>query len=92
MKGASSTSIRLNEADFKPILQKRMIEVSQTGKRFVDRRTIEELLQGWQYPLIFLDFEAIDYAIPKFNNTRPYQHIPFQFSCHIDNGDCPKSS
>jgi hypothetical protein len=44
-------------------------------------------LQGWQYPLIFLDFEAIQHAIPKYNNTRPYQQIPFQFSCHIDNGD-----
>jgi hypothetical protein len=63
-----------------------MIEVSQSGKRFVDAEKIAELLKEWQYPLIFLDFESIDYPIPKHNMSRPYQHIPFQFSCHIDNG------
>jgi len=77
----------VDKDNFKAVTQKRMVEVSQSGKRFVDTRKIEELLAGWQYPLTFLDFESIDSAIPTYNNTRPYQHIPFQFSCHIDNGE-----
>lgn len=75
----------VDKDDFKAITQKRMIEVSQSGQRFVDATRIAELLQKWEYPLAFLDFESIDSAIPKHNNTRPYQHIPFQFSCHISN-------
>jgi hypothetical protein len=80
----------VDEADFNTITQKKMIRVSQSGERFIDKRRIAELLQEWQYPLIFLDFESIDSAIPKYNNSRPYQHIPFQFSCHIDNGEILK--
>jgi hypothetical protein len=75
----------VDKTDFEAAIQKRMIEVSQSGQRYVDTRKIAELLQKWQYPLTFLDFESIDSPIPKYNNTRPYQHIPFQFSCHIDN-------
>lgn len=75
----------VDKSDFKAITQKRMIEVSQNGQRFIDTTKIAELLEEWKYPLTFLDLEAIDYAIPKYDSTRPYQHIPFQFSCHIDN-------
>ena len=34
-------------------------------------------------PFSYLDFETIAYAIPKYNGTRPYQQLPFQFSCHV---------
>lgn len=76
----------LDKDDFKSEIQKRMIEVSQTGIRYIDSSRISEMLESWENPLIYLDFEAIDFAIPKYNNTRPYQHIPFQFSCHIEDG------
>lgn len=34
-------------------------------------------------PLLFLDFETIQFAVPRWAGTRPYQQIPFQFSCHV---------
>jgi hypothetical protein len=29
-----------------------------------------------------MDFETIAFTIPEYNGTRPFQHIPFQFSIH----------
>lgn len=34
-------------------------------------------------PLYLLDFETFMAAIPMFDESRPYQQIPFQFSLHI---------
>jgi hypothetical protein len=34
------------------------------------------------FPALFLDFETIQFAIPIWKGTRPYQQIPFQFSLH----------
>ena len=33
-------------------------------------------------PGYFLDFETIQFAVPIWPGTRPYQQIPFQFSVH----------
>ncbi|MDA8626417.1 DUF2779 domain-containing protein [Flavobacteriaceae bacterium] len=38
--------------------------------------------RGLSYPLYFLDFETIGPAIPKYNGTRPYQQLVFQYSLH----------
>ena len=35
------------------------------------------------YPAYFLDFESIQFAVPIWKGTRPYQKIVFQFSLHI---------
>jgi len=63
--------------------QKRMIEHTLANKRFVDPASIKKEISKWEYPLSFLDFETIAYAIPRFDGIRPYQQLPFQFSCHI---------
>ncbi len=49
----------------------------------IDRETIQQLLAELEYPLYFFDFETIDYAIPRFDGCKPYQQVPFQYSCHI---------
>jgi hypothetical protein len=36
------------------------------------------------YPRFYLDFETIQFAIPRWLGTRPYEQIPFQWSCHIE--------
>lgn len=33
-------------------------------------------------PAYFIDFETIQFAVPIWKGTRPYQQIPFQFSAH----------
>lgn len=40
-------------------------------------------LEAVDWPLHALDFEAANIAIPRYAGTRPYDAIPFQFSCHV---------
>jgi hypothetical protein len=44
------------------------------------RQFVEEL----DYPRFYLDFETTGPAIPIWAGTRPYQVLPFQWSCHIE--------
>lgn len=39
-------------------------------------------LAGQSLPAYFLDFETIQFAVPIWKGTRPYQQITFQFSLH----------
>ena len=51
-----------------------------SGKALVDRDALQAALAHFQPPLFFLDFETIQFAVPRWTGTRPYQQIPFQFS------------
>ncbi len=53
------------------------------GKPHIDRPALAAFLGQIEYPASFLDFETIGTAIPLFDETSPYQQIPFQFSLHI---------
>ena len=44
------------------------------------------ILSELDYPRYYLDFETIGPAIPIWAGTRPYEAIPVQWSCHIDDG------
>ncbi|TYP94970.1 protein of unknown function(DUF2779) [Fodinibius salinus] len=46
------------------------------------RPQLIEEVNGWQYPLHFLDFEAGNYAVPIRSGRSPYDLLLFQFSCH----------
>ncbi|MDZ7742201.1 MAG: DUF2779 domain-containing protein [Bacteroidota bacterium] len=35
------------------------------------------------YPLYFMDFETFQPAVPLYDQSRPYQQIPFQYSMHL---------
>jgi hypothetical protein len=65
------------------IAQIRMIESHLRSQRYLDPVAIQTALAGWKYPLVFLDFETINPAIPRYPGTRPYQQVPFQFSAHV---------
>lgn len=64
-------------------IQQRMVDVNKTGQRFVDANAINNEMKNWQFPLVFLDFETINPAIPRYNGCGPYHHVPFQFSVHV---------
>lgn len=65
--------------------QRQCLEVLKSNRRFVDPQKIKEALAGWKFPLVFLDFETINPAIPRFTGTGPFMQVPFQFSVHILN-------
>jgi hypothetical protein len=60
--------------------QLRMIEHTQSKKMFLNKEAIKAKLDKWVFPLYLIDFEAMDYDLPGFANTRPGIHIAFQLS------------
>ena len=48
---------------------------------------IEKKLSKLAYPRFYVDFEAINLAVPRWKGTRPHQQLPFQWSCHIERHD-----
>ena len=54
----------------------------KSGEAKVDKSAINNFLEKAVYPLFFMDFETFMPAVPIYNNTKPYQHIPFQYSIH----------
>ena len=63
-------------------LQLRVKKHTLTGKPFFDAKGAAAALEQYKLPALFLDFETISFAVPIWKGTRPYQQIPFQFSCH----------
>lgn len=49
----------------------------------INPAALADFLADLKYPISYLDFEAIGTAIPLFDDVRPYQQVPFQFSLHI---------
>lgn len=45
------------------------------------------MLRALPHPRYFLDFESIQFAVPRWPGTRPFEDIPFQWSCHIEDAD-----
>ena len=54
-----------------------------------NKTAIQQALANLKYPIYFLDFETDNPAIPRFDGLRPYQHFPFQYSCHVMQADGP---
>ena len=65
--------------------QERIWRQTVAGEAYVSTE-LEGIVAGLAYPRHFLDFETIAFAIPIWSGTRPYQALPFQWSCHIDDG------
>ena len=59
------------------------IKHHKSQKITIDKEKIKEFLDTIKYPINFFDFETFQDAIPRFDNQKPYQQIPFQYSLHI---------
>ncbi|TNE79396.1 MAG: DUF2779 domain-containing protein [Bacteroidetes bacterium] len=53
-----------------------------TRIHFIDAK-IQTFLSSFQYPLYFFDFETVMYGVPEYDESRPYQQLPFQYSLHV---------
>jgi hypothetical protein len=64
-------------------IQRRMVE-SIRKRRAIIEPALPRPLAGLRYPRYYLDFETNHFVVPRWVGTRPYQQIPFQFSCHTE--------
>lgn len=62
--------------------QQRVKEHTLSNEPWFDAKGAARALKACQSPLHFLDFETIQFAVPQWAGTRPYQQIPFQYSLH----------
>ena len=70
--------------------QREQVETTIDRRNISDGKKMIDFISLLEYPLHFLDFETIGPPVPRYDGTRPYQAIPFQYSLHIqevENGE-----
>jgi Domain of unknown function(DUF2779)/Domain of unknown function DUF83 len=73
-----------------PASQQLQLYSYKTKETIINKASIEEFLSTIKYPLYFMDFESFQPAIPIFDNSKPYQQIPFQYSLHYQESEKSK--
>ncbi|MCZ6704175.1 MAG: DUF2779 domain-containing protein, partial [Ignavibacteria bacterium] len=61
---------------------KLQLDAYKSGQPQINADAIKDFIDDLNYPLYFMDFETFQPAVPLFDNSRPYQQIPFQYSLH----------
>jgi hypothetical protein len=64
-------------------LYRRIQKAHQSGQPILEPGAAKSLI-ALPYPRYFFDFEGIDFPVPQWTGFRPYEHAPFQWSCHIE--------
>jgi predicted RecB family nuclease len=63
-------------------IQRRACTAVQTGQPWFSPELKAEFA-SLKYPLYYMDFETINPAVPLFIGMHPYDHLPFQWSVHV---------
>lgn len=77
----------ISERDLDNPIHRRIHAATVSGQVYHDQMRAAAAVEGWASPLAYLDFETIAFAVPRWIGTRPYQAVPFQFSCHVEKAD-----
>lgn len=85
----AQTAAQPNSVDMRDVSDELLNEVQQKVKQVTlsnkvkfDMRATKDALAHCKLPAYFMDFETVQFAVPIWKGTRPYQQIPFQFSVH----------
>ncbi|MCB2017291.1 MAG: DUF2779 domain-containing protein [Hydrogenophaga sp.] len=68
--------------------QQRAVRAVQQGAPVIEP-AVSELARSWTHPRHCLRFDTIGMAVPVWSGTRPYQTLPFQWSCATETADGP---
>jgi hypothetical protein len=68
-------------------LHTRIKDAVRTGEVYLDADGVRHATANWAFPRVWLDFETIGFAIPRWVGNSPYGQVPFQFSAHIEQAD-----
>lgn len=69
----------------KPILL-RIHQSTCSGQAYLAPEA-KQVVDALPWPRYHIDFETINPGVPIWFGTRPYQQIPFQWSCHVEHRD-----
>jgi hypothetical protein len=70
-----------------PEKQARIVAATRTGFAYHNSQSARAEMADWGWPRVWLDFETINPAIPRWIGTHPYEQTPFQFSAHVEHED-----
>ena len=73
---------KLEQMDLRP-KQVNQITAFKTQEITINHAVIKNLLNKIEKPIYFLDYESINYAVPRFKSATPFLQVPFQYSLHI---------
>jgi len=62
---------------------RRVWRVTRTGEPDFDAAAAAHLAE-LPWPRFYLDFETVQFAVPVWAGTRPWEQLPFQWSCHVE--------
>lgn len=65
------------------VIQQNQVDVAKSKQPIIDTAAISEILSELEFPLYFLDYETVSTALSLYENCKPYQQIPFQYSLHV---------
>ena len=63
--------------------QHKQVIATKLDQPLIETEPIKQLLDSFEFPLYFLDYETLAGVVPAFDGVRPYQQVPFQYSLHI---------
>lgn len=63
--------------------QERVRRITLSGRPELSAAA-KQAMRKLPYPRYYLDFETIGFPVPLWAGTRPYQQVPFQWSCHVE--------
>jgi hypothetical protein len=63
--------------------QHKQVIATKLNQPLIEKESIKQLLDTFEYPLYFLDYETLAGVVPSFDGVRAYQQVPFQYSVHI---------
>ncbi|MFQ5661767.1 MAG: DUF2779 domain-containing protein [Candidatus Paceibacteria bacterium] len=63
--------------------QQAQVRATKSDEQIIDKNGVREFLDTLTYPLYFLDYETTMGTVPMYDETKPYQQVPFQYSLHI---------
>lgn len=58
------------------------VAAHKSGTVQLDKPRLQAFLDSLKFPLLYFDIELFMPAVPMYDGTKPYQHLPFQFSMH----------
>ena len=63
--------------------QSQQVNAWKKGAEVIEHKALKQFLARLRFPVFHLDFESFATAVPVYQNTKPFQQIPFQYSIHL---------
>lgn len=84
-RGGAKTFTTVPKATKLTSIQRRQREAAHVGDLVMDPG-LGGALDQWVGPFVYLDFETVAFAIPRFPGSTPWTKIPVQYSAHREEG------